>query len=598
MFALLVYLVQNRERVVSRDELIDEIWGGRYVSDSVVSSRIKSARKVLGDDGRTQSFIKTIHGTGFRFVANVQEIDDQPRLRNDQTSEQEAGLGLTVPTEAPPETNSTQITPRHLALLGLFVVAGVAALQFLFTSIRAPIGPLQPVTSISSEPAPGDVRPSPKMGDESIAVLPFEDFSEEGDQSYFADGVAEELLNTLGQVQGLKVTSRTSSFSFRGSEESAGRIAEKLGVRHLLEGSVRKAGETLRITAQLVDAQEDRHVWSDTYERALSAENLFDVQDEIARAISTALQREIVQLQASSHLQTGSIDAYDAYLLGRSLIAQRTAASITKGIEQLNKAVALDPDFAPAHSSLVDAYVLAYTYAGVALENAARPARAHGAMAITLAPKAPEALAAKGRIASIFDGNEVEAISYLERAIDANPNYSAAHRLLGLSHSSLSHVDAAKASFERAQRLDPIAPVIYANLYRTNWDLGDLDTMRALGEENMRLNPDNVFARRVLGGSLRESGQYAAAHRLFKENDGRFNASQDQLSRLYYLIGQADLAAQYEDSFIRAQIALGAGNKQEAIKQKKLLATKKNKRKKTNNKPQTQTKKNKNKKQK
>lgn len=572
VFALLVHLIEQRERVVSREELIETIWEGRFVSDSVVSSRIKSARKALGDDGRTQRLIKTLHGTGFRFVAPVREEVESvggDRQADIKTPAPVSKNAPSVPTQKAAETPaapspSAQLTkPPVLALIAAMLIAAVG---FLFWHFNAPpADPQSPAldnpTAALPESERGAVQNSASV---AIAVMPFDDFSQAGDQEYFADGIAEELLNALAKVDGLRVTSRASSFAFKGRETNADEIAQTLNVSHLLKGSVRKAGDTVRITAKLIDAKNDMHLWTQTYDRALTAENLFAVQDEISQAIVSELKGRIDLPALNPALKTDSTQAYDAYLRGRSLIAQRTADSVRNGIAELNRAAALDPDFAPAHSALVDAYVLAFSYAGMANKEAGALAAPHAARALALAPNAPGVLAAKGRALSIFEGNDTEAINYYTRAIAANPNFADAHRLLGLAHSSLSHVDAAKASFETAQRLNPLAPVIFSNLFRTNWDKGDLEAMLALGQESFRLNPDTIFARRVLGGALRESGNYAAAHRLFKDNEALFGAGRDQLGAFYHLVGRDDLAAPYADAYLKALIALRNGDKQGA----------------------------------
>ncbi len=554
VFALLIHLIEQRERVVSKDELIEAIWDGRFVSDSVVSSRIKSARKALGDDGRTQQYIKTTHGTGFRFIALV-----KTETPNTDASPQPADVSETttaIAADAPP----TQKLPKP-AMLGL-IAAAIALIALFVWNMRTPAGDAETQTTASVQSDGADAQSSAIENSEpaSIAVLPFDDFSQAGDQEYFADGIAEELLNVLAQVEGLRVTSRTSSFAFKGRGASTGEIAEALSVSHILEGSVRKAGETLRITAQLIDARSDQHVWSQTYDRALTAENLFAVQDEISRAIVAELQGRIDFPVANSALQTASTEAYDAYLRGRGLIATRTETSINEGITALNRAAELDPNFAPAQSALVEAYVLAFSYAGLTNDEAGALAAPHAERALVLAPDAPETLAAKGRALTVFEHDEIGSIDYFTRAIAANPNFADAHRFLGLAQSNLLLLDDAKASFETARRLDPLSAVIYANLFRVYWDKDDLDAMVALGELNMRLNATSVFARRIMGGASRESGDYAAAHRLFKDNEGLNGGSRQQLGILYHHIGRDDLAAPYTDAYLKALAALRDGD--------------------------------------
>ena len=567
VFALLIHLIEQRERVVSKDQLIEAIWEGRFVSDSVVSSRIKSARKALGDDGRTQQYIKTTHGTGFRFIALVKEIATSgPPSAGPTNVTEKTETAANDDAAAMDTTPAADASPTHKiskpAMLG-FAAAGFALIALIAWNMRTPAGDTKTQSSASAQDEGTDAQAasSETVEPASIAVLPFDDFSQAGDQEYFADGIAEELLNVLAQVEGLRVTSRTSAFAFKGRGASTGEIAEALGVSHVLEGSVRKSGTTLRITAQLIDARSDQHVWSQTYDRALTAENLFAVQDEISQAIVAELQGRIDLPAANSALQTTSTEAYDAYLRGRALIATRTEVSVNEGIAALNRAAELDPNFAPAQSALVEAYVLGYSYAGLTNAEAGALAAPHMERALALAPDAPEILAAKGRALTVFEANEVAAIPYFTRAIAANPNFADAHRFLGLAQSNLLLLDDAKASFEMARRLDPLSAVIYANLFRVYWDKDDLDAMVALGELNMRLNEGSVFARRIMGGALRETGDYTAAHRLFKENEGLHSGSRVQLGVLYHHISRDDLAAPYAGGYLKALAALLAGNK-------------------------------------
>jgi TolB-like protein/Flp pilus assembly protein TadD len=206
----------------------------------------------------------------------------------------------------------------------------------------------------------GEVLPvSVEAGANTIAVLPFADLSIEGNQTYFADGISEEILNVLAQIDELEVTSRTSAFMFRSdSNLSIPDIAAALGVRHVLEGSIRTAGSTIRITAQLIDASTDQHLWSDTFDRELNAENLFAVQDDIAAAISLALaDRMGVEIAAPrAERATSDVDAYGAYLRGRELFLNRNYTNLPIAIEALEQAVELDPDFAQAWALLGAAY--------------------------------------------------------------------------------------------------------------------------------------------------------------------------------------------------------------------------------------------------
>jgi len=176
----------------------------------------------------------------------------------------------------------------------------------------------------------------------SIAVLPFEDFSQAKDQEYFANGISEELLNVLARIEGLRVASRTSAFSFQGSNADTGTISEALGVGHILEGSIRKSGNTLRITAQLIDAANDKHMWSDTYDRPLTAENLFEIQDEIALAIVSELKGQLSIDTPDVAQRTGSLEAYKLYLRARENMAKRLPATLNAAVAGFEQVIELD----------------------------------------------------------------------------------------------------------------------------------------------------------------------------------------------------------------------------------------------------------------
>ena len=235
--------------------------------------------------------------------------------------------------------------------------------------------------------------------DASIAVLPFIDLSPEGDQAYFSEGIAEEILNVLAKIDGLRVASRTSSFLFKRENKSIPVIAETLGVNHVLEGSVRKAGDRVRVTAQLIEAGSDEHLWSETYDRELSTENLFAIQDEIANAIVAALG-DTMGLQREQEVrvaaQTGNLDAYDLYLRARQTLSVMSPANARLRVELLQSAVELDPDYADAWAELAFAIAILPTwdhslavapYQHLGLEAAER--------ALALDPASPEAWYAK-----------------------------------------------------------------------------------------------------------------------------------------------------------------------------------------------------------
>jgi adenylate cyclase len=284
----------------------------------------------------------------------------------------------------------------------------------------------------------------------SVAVLPFADLSDDRSQEYFGDGIAEELLNTL-RTSDVDVASRSSSFAFKGRNLTAYEIAQQLGVDHIIEGSVRKAGDRLRISAQVIDVRADRQLWSQTFDR--SAGDIFSIQDEIARAVANALR---VQLAGAGVIATGTRDAeaYDLYLLGLHYWNQRTADGLQRALEVFRAATERDPGFARAWAGLSLTYGTLPGYTQVADEPARREARAAAEHAVRLDPNSAEARTALGG-ALRGAGDLVAARREFERAIELDPTFATAHHWLGMVHTREGRLDEAEAAVRRSIALDP-----------------------------------------------------------------------------------------------------------------------------------------------
>jgi len=306
----------------------------------------------------------------------------------------------------------------------------------------------------------------------SIAVLPFADLSPDGDQEYFADGIAEEILNVLAGLNAFEVTSRTSAFAFKSQSQLGVKdIAAALNVRHVLEGSVRKAGANVRITAQLIDTTTDQHLWSQTYDRALTAENVFAIQDEIAGAITAELAKRLdvkVSLPAAtSHAGgTSEISAYEAYLKGRDLFRNRNYEKLPFAIDYLEQAVAADPQFARARGLLAAAYAVAPDWAFFDRDYPTLAADA-AARALALDPENSMALTALAQNASDTDEQSEATIDYLKRAVASDPQNTTALLWLGQTYSRLGFFDRAEDAVRQCLDIDagyPVCVFTYAEI--------------------------------------------------------------------------------------------------------------------------------------
>ena len=356
-----------------------------------------------------------------------------------------------------------------------------------------------------------NTREAPTSIEQSVAVLPFVNMSGDPDNEYFSDGITEELLNALAQLPDLRVPGRTSSFAFKGQNITIQQIADTLNVAHVLEGSVRRDGDRVLITAQLVDAQTDTHLWSDTYEREL--DDIFAIQREIATAIADQLQ---VTLSGDNQRQlateaTSNVEAHEAYLRSRYFWNQRTEASLRSAITEFQRAVDLDPSYAEAYSGLADSYLLVDVYTATAEDvdyrtnlgqglNAAREA-------VRLAPDLGMASTSLGW--GLWNVGEWEsAEGAFERAIELSPGYATAHHWYGVFLNTSGLHSEAVAQNRQALELDPISRIISSDLGMSLWRAGRTEEAIEQFRETIRLAPGWATGWRHLSDVLLESGEY------------------------------------------------------------------------------------------
>ena len=324
-------------------------------------------------------------------------------------------------------------------------------------------------------------------GRQSVAVIPFINMSDDKNNEYFSDGISEELLNVLVRIKSLRVPSRTSSFTFKSSDKKLAEIGQELGVDHILEGSVRKAGNRIRVTAQLIEVKTDTHLWSATYTREL--DDIFAVQDEIAQAIVNALQLTLSGAgnhNLSMH-STTNIDAYNKYLLGRHLWNQRTWSSVSllAAIKPLREAVEIDPGYDQAWAALAETYVLIPTYNLGTTEEFVTLGREATNKALAINPDSARALAASGFIKANFDYNWDGANADFERAIMLEPGYATAHFWYGNFLNIQRRLEEALVQLQQAMDVDPLSAIVrhtpgYMLLWAMRPDEAEIHFMRAL----------------------------------------------------------------------------------------------------------------------
>lgn len=357
-----------------------------------------------------------------------------------------------------------------------------------------------------------DARPEPVSSApaNAIAVLPFDDISPARDQRHLADGIAEELLDRLARMQGLRVAARTSSFALRDFAGDIREIGRLLDVRWVLEGSVRKGEGRVRITAQLIDAADGYHVWSETYERA--DQDLFALQDEVTGAIATQLARRVggVAGQAGGEMSTRDPAALELYLQGRQAWRQRTPASLEQAERLFGQAVARDDGFAHAWAGLADTYLIQADYSIRPLDEAIVLAEPAAVRAVTLRPQLGEAWATLGLLRSMAGQREAGKRS-LEEAMRLDPRYEMAPMWLAAIYGREGRIDRQREVLERAVGLNPLEPVINSNYAALLVGVGDVDGSRAVLERVLAVTPDDPLLLRALADTEYNAGRLARA---------------------------------------------------------------------------------------
>ena len=421
---------------------------------------------------------------------------------------------------------------------------------------------------------------STELPAKSIAVLPFDNLSRDPDNAFFAEGVQDEILTRLAKVADLKVIARTSTQKFKSSPENLSEVAKQLGVLNILEGSVQKANDQVRVNVQLIHAPTNTHLWAEIYDRKLT--DIFAVESDIAKTIADTLQAKLTgsEKQMMASQPTTDTTAYELYHKGRSLWEKRSGDNIPKAIEFYEQAIAHDPNYALAYAGLANAYVLLPFYTGARRSDSLAKAKETALKALQLDPKVAEAHAALGKF-NFFNMDLPGSMREYQRAIELNPNYATAHQWLGNdSLVSFGRFDEAIAEGKRAVDLDPLSPVINADLGVTLYLARRYDEAIEQLRKTLAIDPTFFYAHYNLGIALQLKGdlpaaitEYEKARQLSYDSfvlallgaakglAGDKNAAEQALKEL-------DQTAQSQgvDEYSRALLFLGMNNKEEALR--------------------------------
>ena len=536
VFDTLLYLLRNPGRILTKDELLKEIWPDTFVEEVNLAVNISTLRKALGENPHDGRYIATVAGRGYRFVADVRQIStpgkngrglgDIPELASVQLDLHEsrergsfktnrAGRYLGTPSTEQ-KSNSTRLIVAALCVLLLAAIGG----YFWVGRSRSSASPTKSV---------------------SIAILPFADLSPGKDQEYFSDGLAEELINDLAKVPNMRVIARSSSFQFRGKNEDLRVVGRKLGVRNILEGSVQRDGNRIRIMAELIKADDGFQLWSATYDRKM--DDVFNIEDEIARSATEALQVKLVgtnvgAVTPSEH--TPKSEAYLAYLQAQAFFGSgEDKGNLERALASTDEAIKLDPNYAPAWALRSYVRIMMAASNVTNMSDGYAHAREDAKRAIALDPKLATGYLALGWIQMMHDWDWEQAETSLEKAAEFEPGSVEVLRYRSSLFRVLGRLDEAIELYNKVIALDPLRARSYSSLGSQLYFAGRYDEANEMLQKALELNPqkgrDHLTRGRIL---LAQGRPQQALTEIELETDGDLKLFGEALA--YHSLGRPE----------------------------------------------------------
>ena len=524
---LLEILLEHPGQVITREELRSRVWPDESFGDfdQALNIAIGKVRSALGDSAENPRFIETLPKRGYRFIADVTIVDADARLKR-----QEPAAGdqpATDPGDKIPDAGLA-VGPNRRVWATRWVI-GVLALVIASLSI------LSVWRFRSRAPASTGIR--------SIAVLPLENLSGDASQNYFADGMTDELITDLAQISALRVISRTSVMVYKGARKPLPQIARELNVDAVVEGSVLRSGDQVRITAQLIEASTDKHIWSQSYEGELR--DTLALQNRVAGAIADQIRINLTPREqaALKNVKVVNPDAYESYLKGRYFWNKRTADGLKVALAYFKQAIDEDPKYAQAYSGLADTYALLgdWQYAVMTPKEAFPKAKAAAIKALELDSTLGEAHNSLAFVLEGFDWDFDSAGKEFQRAIELNPGYATAHHWYAWHLSLVGRFDEAIAEMRKAENLDPLSLIINADLAELLGLAHSYDESIRQSRKTIEMDPNFALAHNQLAQAYLQKQMYDEAVAELQEAvklSGGGPTCIDNLARAYVASGK------------------------------------------------------------
>jgi TolB-like protein/DNA-binding winged helix-turn-helix (wHTH) protein/Tfp pilus assembly protein PilF len=496
---LLQILLEHPRKVVTREELRSRVWPNESFGDfdQALNIAIGKLRSALGDSAENPRFIETLPKRGYRFIADVSVLDaDRPKMPESVAGEFPGSQEKTEPGHTLQGTGLAVAPQRRLWLTGRVIVALAFVLSLSILSVWL---------FRSRGPAPAGIR--------SLAVLPLENLSGDASQNYFADGMTDELITDLAQISALRVISRTSVMAYKGARKPLPQIARELNVDAVVEGTVLRSGDQVRITAQLIEASTDKHLWSQSYEGEVR--DTLALQSRVASAIADQIRINLTPREqaALKNVKVVNPEAYESYLKGRYFWNKRTADGLKAALAYFKQAIEEDPKYAKAYSGLADTYGLLgdWQYAVMTPKEAFPEAKAAAIHALELDNTLGEAHNSLAFVLDGFDWDLDAGGREFQRAIELNPGYATAHHWYAWHLTLLGRFDEALAEMRKAENLDPLSLIINADLAELLGLAHSYDDSIRQSLKTIEMDPNFALAHNQLAQAYLQKHMYAEA---------------------------------------------------------------------------------------